>query len=270
MDDNGQPTGLILQHAYAICAVVELFDKKKPIRLLRLRNPWGHTEWTGAWSGDSAEMEKYSGLVQDYINSLPPDEQFDMNAEDGAFFIHYDDWKEHFSTLFLNNDFPEDWTGVRFKSKWTEQSGGIPARNEKELKRKYCENPQFIIKPLKNDCEVMFSMTQTGGRLPQQKGQYFEYPFIETMNYANLTIFKLAKNEKYLSEFDPQKVVYVSPIKRERENSGRCKLKKGEKYVIVCSTEMGKKPGDLYLSVYFNQYMRDVEIKRTFHPSDKT
>ena len=33
---------------------------------------------------------------------------------------------------------------------------------------------------------------------------------------------------------------------------------------------MGSQTGDLYLSVYFNQYMRDVEIKRAFHPSDKS
>lgn len=116
----------------------------------------------------------------------------------------------------------------------------------------------------------MFSLSQTGGRLPQQKGKYFEYPFIETLLYANLTIFKLNKNEKFLSEFDPQRIVYTSPIKRERENSGRCQLKAGEKYVVVCSTEMGSQTGDLYLSVYFNQYMRDVEIKRAFHPSDKS
>ena len=32
--------------------------------------------------------------------------------------MSYEDWTDHFTTLFLNNDFPEDWTGVRFKSEW--------------------------------------------------------------------------------------------------------------------------------------------------------
>ena len=89
-----------------------------------------------------------------------------MEADDGTFFMHFDDWKENFITLFLNNDFPEDWTGVRFKSKWTENSGGLPAKFQKDHLKKYCENPQFIIKPLKNDSDVMFSLCQTGGRLP--------------------------------------------------------------------------------------------------------
>ena len=74
MDDNNQPTGLIAGHAYALTDVIELADKNQIIKLLRLRNPWGHTEWTGAWSGNSREMTKYQGLVQDYVSSLPPDE----------------------------------------------------------------------------------------------------------------------------------------------------------------------------------------------------
>ena len=66
-------------------------------------------------------------MIEKYIQTLPPDEQFDIDADDGTFFMSYEDWRDNFSTLFLNNDFPEDWTGVRFKSAWTKSnSGGIP------------------------------------------------------------------------------------------------------------------------------------------------
>jgi len=53
-------------------------DKSRPIRLLSLMNPWGQGEWTGAWSGESPEMKKYTPLLQKYIDSLPPDDQFDL------------------------------------------------------------------------------------------------------------------------------------------------------------------------------------------------
>lgn len=46
--------------------------------------------------------------------------------------------------------------------------------------------------------------------------------------------------------------MYCSPIKCERENTGRCLLKKGFSYIIVCSVEKPKKKGQFYLSVYFN------------------
>lgn len=38
--------------------------------------------------------------------------------------------------------------------------------------------------------------------------------------------------------------------------------------MIVCSTEKPKKRGKFFLSVYFNQALRDVDIKRVFHPED--
>ena len=227
---EGKPSGLIINHAYGINDIFELkdpWDIKKVIRLLRLRNPWGNSEWLGAWSGESPEMKKYGEIIKaTYINKLPPDEQFSLDADDGTFLMNYDDWKDNFSTLFLNLDFPEDWTGVRFKSKWTKSnSGGLPAAYQKEQLEKFAKNPQFYIKPA-YDMEVMISLTQTGGRLPVD-GQYSEYPFAEQLNYAAVSIFQLNRGETTLDRFDKNRLVFMSPIKRERENSGRCKLEAG-------------------------------------------
>jgi hypothetical protein len=103
-----------------------------------------------------------------------------MGADDGTFLMNYNDWRDNFSTLFLNVDFPEDWTGVRFKSKWTKSNAaGLPCKYEPEHLERYAKNPQFYIKPFE-DMEMMFSMSQMGGRLPVN-GQYFKYPFSETL-----------------------------------------------------------------------------------------
>merc|ERR1719454_786466 len=61
----------------------------------------------------------------------------------------------------------------------------------------------------------------------------------------------------------------MSPIKRERENTGRVLLEAGSSYVVVCSTELPGKTGEFFLNFYFNQALRDVELKRVFHPTDK-
>ncbi len=61
----------------------------------------------------------------------------------------------------------------------------------------------------------------------------------------------------------------MSPIKRERENSGRVTLEAGCTYAIVCSTELAGSSGEFFLSLYFDQQLRDVEVKRAFHPADK-
>ena len=44
----------------------------------------------------------------------------------------------------------------------------------------------------------------------------------------------------------------MTPVKQERENSGRVKLQGGQRYIIVPSTEITGRKGQFYLSVYFN------------------
>jgi calpain, invertebrate len=46
-------TGIKYSHAYGILKAFEIDDKQNPgvkIRLVRVRNPWGWGEWTGAWN----------------------------------------------------------------------------------------------------------------------------------------------------------------------------------------------------------------------------
>mmetsp|Transcript_6750 Transcript_6750/g.10855 ORF Transcript_6750/g.10855 Transcript_6750/m.10855 type:complete len:163 (-) Transcript_6750:375-863(-) len=114
----------------------------------------------------------------------------------------------------------------------------------------------------------MVSLCQPDGRLPRD-GQYHAYPFTKIMNNTCASVFELKKGEEYLEYFDKESLVYLTPIKRERENQGRFKLKAGRRYVIVASCEVEGKTGDLYLSLYFNQALRDMDLKRVFHPVDK-
>lgn len=161
---------------------------------------------------------------------MPKEEEFNLdNKDDGIFFMAYDDWKDIFTGLFINNDFPEDWTGVRFIGNWNKSNSyGIP-RSPADF-TDYALNPQFLVRP-KYNCEMVMSLSQTGGRLPEGEvvngrvvKKYFKYPFEESLHYNNVAIFELKENEKSLSGFDKTKLVYLSPVKREVENSGRVTL----------------------------------------------
>lgn len=200
---------------------------------------------------------KYKNVLMEYMDTLPPDEKVDLDkpSDDGSFFMEFNDWKDLFSTLFINLDFPDKWYGVRFDSQWTEcNSPGLPTTNTNDAKSKYAENPQFMIKPA-NDTEMLISMSQTGGRLPlKNKGklQYYKYPFAETLNYACLAIFKVEPEDEYLKMFDKQRLAYLSPVKRERENSGRIRLTGGQTYIAVPSCEVAGTLGDVFINIYID------------------
>lgn len=56
--DPTDDEGFVRGHAYTVLDGREIKDpkdKEKTIRLLKIRNPWGKTEWNGAWSDGSKE-----------------------------------------------------------------------------------------------------------------------------------------------------------------------------------------------------------------------
>ena len=76
----------------------------------------------------------------------------------------------------------------------------MPTAYTPQLLQRYAWNPQFMIRPIE-DTQLMFSLCQTGGRLPTT-GEYHDYPFPETLHYANAAVFKLAPGQEYLECFD--------------------------------------------------------------------
>lgn len=57
--------GLVKGHAYSVTAVKKVrlghgllaYFKNETIPLIRMRNPWGKTEWKGAWSDRLEEVK---------------------------------------------------------------------------------------------------------------------------------------------------------------------------------------------------------------------
>ncbi|KAK4973953.1 hypothetical protein LTR66_006450 [Elasticomyces elasticus] len=73
---HGKRKGIIEQHAYSIMDAIEMDGE----RLLKLRNPWGNTEWSGPWSDGSEQW------TAEWIQKL--NHKF---GDDGVFWISYKD-----------------------------------------------------------------------------------------------------------------------------------------------------------------------------------
>ena len=134
--------GIVSSHAYSLLAAYELDHQGQKVRLVKLRNPWGKTEWKGAWSDSSplwtSELKKRLRVE---------------NKDDGVFFMPYEDFLKYFSDIqfcFIHDDYK--YTSLRvnsdprhavyFKLKITAQGKYYITVNQ-ENKRKHAQNPHF-------------------------------------------------------------------------------------------------------------------------------
>ena len=193
--------------------------------------------------------------------------QFEIGAEDGTFFIKYDDWSKIFNKLYVTIDFPDNWCGIRFVDKWDDSwAGGLPMPCNDKTSKSWATNPQYLIQ-VKSDQEVEFfiSLGQRDGRLVRGSA----FPHIDSVHYVNLILYPSQTGEA-LTGFNQKeaKPNWISAVVQHKEVSLRVVLKKGS-YIIVPSTKDANKYGEYFLSIYFNTNLYDVEIKHLKKPEIK-
>jgi calpain-15 len=88
-DDLDEELGIVASHAYSLLSANEVKTKTGKIeRLVELRNPWGKSEWKGAWSDGSKEW------TEQLKKQLKVHE-----ADDGVFHMTYDDFLKYYSDV---------------------------------------------------------------------------------------------------------------------------------------------------------------------------
>lgn len=87
-------SGIVSQHAYAILDTYEGHGQ----RLVKIRNPWGRKEWTGAWSDGSKEW------TPEWLSRL--NHQF---GDDGIFWMTYKDMLSKYKYIDRTRIFGPEW-----------------------------------------------------------------------------------------------------------------------------------------------------------------
>ena len=77
---------LVAGHVYSLLRAVE----RGGLRLVCLRNPWGHAEWDGDFSDDSTRWTEHTGLREEL--GL-------ISADDGVFWMQWCDFMAHWTWL---------------------------------------------------------------------------------------------------------------------------------------------------------------------------
>jgi len=145
--------GLIAGHAYSIngykkCDFADLDDPYRDAVLVKLRNPWGHGEWTGQWS-DNDPIWNTPGL-KEYMGQT--------DKEDGMFWMDIDDFGKSFTTITYVDLVPNNFTVLRADSEWGPTTAG-------GLDGTWHQNPQLLMRVERLTAQITISLNQPDSRM---------------------------------------------------------------------------------------------------------
>ncbi|ELK12857.1 Calpain-12 [Pteropus alecto] len=153
LSDRGEyrtEDGLVKGHAYSVTGTHKVSLGFTKVRLLRLRNPWGRVEWTGAWS-DSCP--RWDALPAEWRDALL------VKKEDGEFWMELRDFLCHFNTVQICSLSPEvlgphpaggGWHIHTFQGRWVR---GFNSGGSQPAAETFWTNPQFRLTLLEPDDE---------------------------------------------------------------------------------------------------------------------
>ncbi|CAG8502677.1 7767_t:CDS:1 [Funneliformis mosseae] len=247
------PNGLIIGHAYGVTDIRRIRaplmrrNSQNEIILIRLHNPWGEVEWNGDWSDRSDKWQSISKTKR-------KDMDFKI-ADDGDFWMSFEDWISNFSTLIicrhLNTSifsFERRWHGKIFRGEWSRDkltTGGC-INNQKT----FHQNPQYLIKVYKSTTLVIALMQQD------------HHAFIHEENLTiGFILLKIEENRKYRIHKPTYEVAGRVNYINSREVTARILLKRG-KYVLIPSTFNVGEEGDYFMRLFSTKRVAIKELEK--------
>uniref|UniRef100_A0AAY4BVG0 Calpain catalytic domain-containing protein n=1 Tax=Denticeps clupeoides TaxID=299321 RepID=A0AAY4BVG0_9TELE len=237
---------LVDKHAYSITGVQKVHLQGTTANLVRLRNPWGHKEWRGAWSDNSREWD----LVE-------PEERKKLNysADDGEFWMAFSDFKDHFSEVHICNRTPDTsddlshWRFSQFNGVW---KAGSTAGGNREHKG---EQTTHLKTQVQTPLTTIVSLSRT---LNPEYDEKFPVFHIRPEDGGLTCVFE----SQYVGQSNitlgrdvllRQKPVAVTdPFEPRREICKRFTLPPAE-YVLVPSTALPDQEGGFLLRVFYKK-----------------
>ncbi|XP_037116174.1 calpain-1 catalytic subunit isoform X2 [Syngnathus acus] len=184
---------LVKGHAYSVTGLDEVVYRGNMTKLVRIRNPWGEVEWTGAWSDNSREWDSIDRGVRSRLQN---------RSEDGEFWMSFSDFLREFTRLeicnltadALQNSLMKTWSTSLYPGEWRRGSTAGGCRNYPAT---FWLNPQFKLllqnpdAPGMSDCSFLVALMQKDRRKKRREGKD-----METIGFAVYEV----PSENYLDE----------------------------------------------------------------------
>uniref|UniRef100_A0A671V1W8 Calpain-1 catalytic subunit n=1 Tax=Sparus aurata TaxID=8175 RepID=A0A671V1W8_SPAAU len=254
---------LVKGHAYSVTGVEEVVYRGNLTKLVRIRNPWGEVEWTGAWSDNSREWDSVDRSVKSRLQN---------RSEDGEFWMSFSDFLREFTRLelcnltadALQNSQLKKWSSSLYQGEWRRGSTAGGCRNYPAT---FWLNPQFKLvlqhpdTPGQSDCSFLVGLMQKDRRKKRREGEDMETIGFALYEYLPFPQFVGRSGVHLKRDFF---LTHASSARSElfinlREVSSRLRLPAGE-YVIVPSTFEPHKEADFCLRVFSEKPANSEEL----------
>lgn len=243
-EDEYASVGLRPRHAYS---VMDVRDEGNQLRLLKLRNPWGHFSWKGDWSDDSPLW------TPELKTMLMP-----KGADEGVFWMCFKDVIKYFDSIDV----------CKIRSGWNEirLEGSFPTKSTDS------ENIPFVIITINETTEIDLSLFQSSRRDTLYNNDQTINPRFQQLDLCIL-IFKAVVVKKGSKEYiDIGTLVDYS--QRQVRNFVGCSiiLEPGE-YVILCTAFNHWQTKSIQYAMEYPKFLLSVHCSKqllveTLKPND--
>uniref|UniRef100_A0A803JBX4 Calpain 12 n=1 Tax=Xenopus tropicalis TaxID=8364 RepID=A0A803JBX4_XENTR len=234
--------GILSHHMYSVTGAKQVQTLHGSVSLLRVRNPWGHTEWSGPWRDGGSEWLSVINIKEIEVENL----------EDGEFWMDVEDFQKNFQVLEICHLGPESlsqigsvarpWEYVTYEGCWLKD---ISSGGSIECKDHFWMNPQYTLSLVTEDtdsnpmCSIIVSVMLKHKRLKAKDMRVMCY------------IFQGNEDHVYLSQEIlqcSQPVLSVSSCDKKREAVLSTSLPPG-RYIIIPSLETTSDEGEFLIRI---------------------
>ncbi|MEE6475329.1 hypothetical protein FKM82_010711, partial [Ascaphus truei] len=250
------PEGLVKGHAYSITGLDKVNYRGQKLQLIRIRNPWGQVEWSGAWSDNSSEW-----------NSVDAAEKIRLcqtALDDGEFWMKFEDFKRYFDKIeicnltpdALDDDTSQKWEVMAHQGSWVRGSTAGGCRNFLET---FWTNPQIRLSLKEKDdgqkdCMFIAALMQKNRRKLKKVGGD-----LLTIGYS---LYQCPDGESQMTKdffkFNPSKARSKTYVNM-REISQRFKLPPGD-YMLIPTAFEPHQEADFCLRIFSEKKAEIKEI----------
>ena len=233
-------------------------ENKEAVRLIKLRNPWGKSEWCGPWSESSNEWKSLPASLRRRLSL--------HNENQGDFWMPYEDFINQFTSVFLCRMYNTSvwrinhlrWYTKSFFGAWSKKPPpwgvGVPntAGGCINYPETFANNPQYVFTIHQRKITMIVSLMQRDQRSDRHLGKENA-----TIGFV---VMQIERNRR-LRIKRPYPVTTIVPYVNSREVFHRFVLKEGRYVLIPTAFEPGEE-ADYFLRIFTSQKVRIRQLER--------